>query len=84
MQTRDNRSKNAFAVLKDIADNVNPKEKEEEEHPTKDTSALERMETQQMEIVEEEEDQEMELGELDIDAIEDKFGKKGKGYVSRR
>ena len=36
-----------------------------------------------MEIVEEDEDEEMELGELDLDAIEDECGKKGKGYVPR-
>ena len=37
-----------------------------------------------MEIVEEEEDEEMELGELDLDAIEVECGKKGEGYVPRR
>ena len=37
-----------------------------------------------MEIVEEEEDEEMELGELDLDAIEAECGKKGKGYVPKR
>ena len=36
-----------------------------------------------MEIVEEADDEEMELGELDLDAIEEKCGKKGKGYVTR-
>ena len=36
-----------------------------------------------MEIVEEADDEEMELGELDLDAIEAECGKKGKGYVSR-
>ena len=36
-----------------------------------------------MEIVEEVEDEEMELGELDLDAIEVECGKKGKGYVPR-
>ena len=37
-----------------------------------------------MEIVEEAEDGEMELGELDLDAIEAECGKKGKDYVPRR
>ena len=37
-----------------------------------------------MEIVEEEEDEEMELGELDLDAIEAECGKKGKCYVTRQ
>ena len=37
-----------------------------------------------MEIVEEAEDEEMELGELDMDAIEAECGKKGKDYVPRR
>ena len=37
-----------------------------------------------MEIVEEAEDEEMELGELDLDAIEAECGKKGKWYVPRR
>ena len=37
-----------------------------------------------MEIVEEEEDEEIELGELDLDAIEAECGKTGKGYVPRR
>ena len=37
-----------------------------------------------MEIVEEAKDEEMELGELDLDAIEAECGKKGKGYVPRR
>ena len=36
-----------------------------------------------MDIVEEG-DEEMELGELDLDAIEAECGKKGKGYVPRR
>ena len=37
-----------------------------------------------MEIVEEGDDEEMELGEIDLDAMEEECGKKGKGYVSRR
>ena len=37
-----------------------------------------------MDIVEDKEDEEMELGELDLDAIESKCGKNGKGYISRR
>ena len=34
-----------------------------------------------MEVIEEDEGDEMELGELDLDAIEEECGKKGKGYV---
>ena len=37
-----------------------------------------------MEIVEEAKDEEIELGELDLDAIEAECGKKGKGYVPKR
>ena len=37
-----------------------------------------------MKGMEEEEVKEMELGELDLDAIQDECGEKGKGYVSRR
>ena len=37
-----------------------------------------------MDVIVEEEGDEMELGELDLDAIEEECGKKGKGYVSRR
>ena len=47
-------------------------------------NAPDRMGSQQMAIVEEAEDEEMELGELDLDAIEVECGKKGKGYVPRR
>ena len=37
-----------------------------------------------MEGMEEEEGDDTELGELDLDAIEEECGKKGQGYVSRR
>ena len=37
-----------------------------------------------MEIMEEDEGEEMELGELDLDTIEEECGKKGKGYVPRK
>ena len=37
-----------------------------------------------MDVTVEEEGDEMELGELDLDAIEEECGKKGQGYVSRR
>ena len=37
-----------------------------------------------MEIVEEDEDEEMQLGELDLDVIEAKCGRKGQGYVPRK
>ena len=84
METQDIQSKNAFAVLGDMAKDGNPKEKKEVSHPTKELNAPDKMETQQMEIVEEEEDEEMELGELDLDAIEAECGEKGKGYVSRQ
>ena len=67
-----------------MAEDGTPKEKYEAAQPTKDTNAPDGMETQQMEIVEEAEDEEMELGELDLDAIEAECGKKGKGYVPRR
>ena len=46
MEVKDNRSKNAFAVLGDNANEDKPKDKEEGEQPIKDTSALEREETQ--------------------------------------
>ena len=36
-----------------------------------------------MDMTEEEEGDDMELGELDLDAIEEECGKKGQGYVSR-
>ena len=52
MEVKDNRFKNAFAVLGDNANDDKPKDKVEEEQPTKVTSAPEREETQQMEIVE--------------------------------
>ena len=52
MEAKDNRSKNAFIVLGDSANNDKPKDKAEEEQPTKVTSAPEREETQHMEIVE--------------------------------
>ena len=34
-----------------------------------------------MEVIGEDEGDEMELGELDLDAIEEECGKKGKGYL---
>ena len=34
-----------------------------------------------MEVMEEDEGEEMELGDLDLDRIEEECGKKGKGYV---
>ena len=37
-----------------------------------------------MEGVEEDEGEDMDLGELDLDAIEEECRKKGQGYVSRR
>ena len=37
-----------------------------------------------MEVMEEDEGGEMELGELDLDAIEEECKKKAKGYVPRR
>ena len=37
-----------------------------------------------MEVMEEDKGEEMELGELDLDAIEEECGKKGQGYVPRR
>ena len=45
--------------------------------------ALEDEEVQQMYMTMEEEGHEMELGKLDLDAIEEECGKKGQGYVSR-
>ena len=36
-----------------------------------------------MDVTEEDEGEEMELGELDLDVIEEKCGKKGQSYVSR-
>ena len=36
-----------------------------------------------MEVIEEDEWEEMELGKLDLDAIEEECGKKGQGYLSR-
>ena len=39
---------------------------------------------QQMEGTEEDEGEDMDLGELDLDAIEEECRKKGQGYVSRR
>ena len=82
-EARENRSKNSFVVLGDSSKGDIPKEKEEVEQLEKDISALEKEETQQMEIVEEEEDEEMELGELDLDVIKAECGKKGKGYVPK-
>ena len=41
-------------------------------------------ETQQMEGTEEDEGEDMDLGELDLDAIEEECRKKGQGYVLRR
>ena len=38
---------------------------------------------QQMEVMEEDEGEEMELGELDLDLIDEECRKKGKGYVPR-
>ena len=83
-ETRETQSRNAFEVLGDTAKDGTPNEKEEVVQPTKDINAPDGMETQQMEIVEEAEDEEMELGELDLDAIEAECGKKGKGYMPRR
>ena len=37
-----------------------------------------------MEVMEEDEGGEMELGELDLDVIEEECRKKGKGYVPQR
>ena len=37
-----------------------------------------------MEGMEEDEGEDMDLGELDLDAIEEECRKKGQGYVSRR
>ena len=69
-EVRENISKNAFSLLGDRSEGDTPKEKEEVEQLEKDTSAPEKEEVQQMEIIEEDEDEEMELGELDLDLIE--------------
>ena len=45
---------------------------------------LEEEGVQQMEETDEDERDDMELVKLDLDAIEEECGKKGKGYVSRR
>ena len=60
------------------------KEKESVAMPTKTPIMTKEAEAQQMEIVEEDADEEMELGDLDLDAIKEECGKKGKRYVSRR
>ena len=78
------RSKNAFETLEGMEEEGMPQEKERVDRPTETPSVREEAEAQQMEIVEDDADEEMELGELDLDAIEEECGKKGKGYVSRR
>ena len=80
---QESRSRNAFETLEGLEEEGSPKGKECDAQPTKAPNPLEGVEAQQMEIVEEADDEEMELGELDLDAIEEECGKKGKGYVSR-
>ena len=48
------------------------------------TKSPEEEDIQQMEGKKEEEGEDMELGELDLDAIEEEGRKKGQGYISRR
>ena len=81
---REFRSRNDFETLGGLDEEGTLKEKESDTQPTKAPILTEVIESQQMEIVEEADDEEMELGELDLDAIEEECGKKGKGYVSRR
>ena len=83
MPVWESRSRNAFETLEGLEEEGPPKGKEYDAQPTKAPNPLEGVEAQQMEIVEEADDEEMELGELDLDAIEAECGKKGKGYVSR-
>ena len=59
---------------------VVPMTEDQQEGPSK-SPVIE--ETQQMEGTKEDEGEEMDLGELDLDAIEEECKKKGQGYVSR-
>ena len=67
---QESRSRNAFETLEGLEEEGSPKGEECDAQPTKAPKPLEGVESQQMEIVEEADDEEMELGELDLDAIE--------------
>ena len=79
------RSKRPFEVLgREMEEGDSYKERTVAEQQEGLAKAPEEEEVQQMDVTVEEEGDEMELGELDLDAIEEECGKKGQGYVSRR
>ena len=67
---QESQSRNAFETLEGLEEEGSPKGKECDFQPTKAPNPLEGVEAQQIQIVEEADDEEMELGELDLDAIE--------------
>ena len=58
-----------------------PMTEDQQEGPSKSPVSKE---SHQMEGVEEDEGEDMDLGKLDLDALEEECRKKGQGYVSRR
>ena len=78
------RSKNPFEVLgREMEEGDISKERTVPEQQEGLAKAPEEEEVQQMDVTVEEEGNELELGKLDLDAIEEECGKKGQGYVSR-
>ena len=82
---KDNRQGNSFAALGFLKEGdevpVAPMVEDQQEGPSK---VPVEEEAHQMEGSEEDEGEDMDLGELDLDAIEEECRKKGQGYVSRR
>ena len=83
--TKENKLGNPFEVLESMNEDkespvVKPVSIQQENLP----NPREEEADQQMEGTKEGEGEDMELGELDLDAIEEECRKKGQGYVSRR
>ena len=83
--TKEQQSRTPFEVLgRENEDGDITKEKYAAKQQEGLIKTLEEEGVQQMEGTEEDEGDDMELGELDLDTIEEECGKKGQGYVSRR
>ena len=82
---KENRQGNSFEALGTLKEGEEvqavPMVEDQQEGPSK---SLVDEGAQQMEGSEEDEGEDMDLGELDLDAIEEECRKKGQGYVSRR
>ena len=85
LMPKENRQGNSFEALGSLNEGeeipATSMVEDQQEGPSK---APVEEEAQQMEGTEEDEGEDMDLGELDLDAIEEECRKKGQGYVLRR